>query len=385
MTSQTPSQLDNDIKAARVKDAMLDAVQQGSWCWKAPVGYVHVRSGGRTMLPDPQRAPLVRQAFELVASGLHTRAQVHELVTARGLTSPRGNPLSRSRFDGMLRNPLYISRIIVPKWSIDTRGNFPPLVTEEIFWRVQAYFAAEGHLVTPYQRRREEFPLRGSLHCSSCGSSLTASWAKGKKGTRYPYYHCPSKARCDSKPIRAEVVEQQFLDLLSALRPQPDYLALFRAIVLDTWKARQQEVSSRRADLETQATALKRRREVLEETFVFEKRIDQETYDRLRVKLLDDLTRTEIHLAEARSSEVDVEAALEFAIHLVTHADTLWIQASLDQRQRLQRVLFPEGLEVESGRVQTPATSTFFSYLGSVSDAPSCLVSPTGFEPVLPP
>jgi site-specific DNA recombinase len=366
------AQLDNEIKATRVKESMLNALQGGAWCWAAPVGYLHVRSGGsRSLIPDPARAPLVKLAFQEVASGLKTRADVHQLVTERGLRSVRGVPLSRSRFEALLRNPLYISRIIVPRWGVDVKGNFPPLVDDETFWRVQAQLAGEGLTVAAYQRRREDFPLRAFVCCGHCGRPLTSSWSKGKKGTKYPYYHCPAGARCNQSRERAEVLEQKFLDLLSSLRPEPEYLALFRAIVLDLWKARQADVTAHREALERKVRDLRQRRDRLDEAFVYQRTIDQDTYDHMRVKLLEDLTQAEMKLHQTRGAELDVEAALEYAIHLASNAGTLWVQADLEQRQRLQKAIFPEGLHLESGEIRTPVTSGFFSVFGEFAGADS--------------
>jgi serine phosphatase RsbU (regulator of sigma subunit) len=85
------------------------------------------------------------------------------------------------------------------------------------------------------------------------------------------------------------------------------------------------------------------------------------------------------------TQELDVEAVLEFARHLILNASQMRIQASLDQRQRLQAVLFPEGLTYADGAIGTAVTCPIFSYLDVVPGAVYGLVSPTGFEPVLPP
>jgi hypothetical protein len=37
-------------------------------------------------------------------------------------------------------------------------------------------------------------------------------------------------------PPAKAVIEAKFVDLLDSLRPRPEYLALFRAIVLDVWR-----------------------------------------------------------------------------------------------------------------------------------------------------
>jgi hypothetical protein len=48
-----------------------------------------------------------------------------------------------------------------------------------------------------------------------------------------------------------------------------------------------------------------------------------------------------IELEEARLEEIDVEGLLGFAEHVLGNAARLWLDATADQRQRLQRVLFP--------------------------------------------
>ncbi len=50
---------------------MMAALARGRWPFLAPLGYVN-GSGpdGRSLVPDPERAPLVRKAFELCVSGL---------------------------------------------------------------------------------------------------------------------------------------------------------------------------------------------------------------------------------------------------------------------------------------------------------------------------
>jgi hypothetical protein len=113
--------------------------------------------------------------------------------------------------------------------------------------------------------------------------------------------------------------------------------------------------------------------------------IDRETYEEHVARLNEQIAVTQLELHDARLEELDVEAVLEFARHLVLNAGQMWIQASLDQRQRLQGVLFPEGLTYADGAIGTAVTCPVFSYLGAVPGAVYGLVSPTGFEPVLPP
>ena len=60
------------------------------------------------------------------------------------------------------------------------------------------------------------------------------------------------------------------------------------------------------------------------------------------------------------------------------------IEFNLDQKQRFQRILFPDGLEFDGKEFGTALTSPIFRYLQSFQPANEEVVARTGFEPVLP-
>ena len=53
-----------------------------------------------------------------------------------------------------------------------------------------------------------------------------------------------------------------------------------------------------------------------------------------------------IELEDARLDQIDVEGLLGFAEYVLTNAARLWMEATAEQRPRLQRALFPEGLRL---------------------------------------
>jgi hypothetical protein len=59
-----------------------------------------------------------------------------------------------------------------------------------------------------------------------------------------------------------------------------------------------------------------------------------------------------------------VEGVLAFAERILPRAADLWVQSSLDQRQRFQQLFFPDGIAFDgSAFVGTAATAGAFSYL----------------------
>jgi hypothetical protein len=81
--------------------------------------------------------------------------------------------------------------------------------------------------------------------------------------------------------------------------------------------------------------------------------------------------------------ELDVEGILAFAERVLPRAADLWVQASLEQRQRFQQLFFPDGIAFDgNGFVGTGVTAPAFSYLRTIEDRNERLVDLTGIEPV---
>jgi len=123
---------------------------------------------------------------------------------------------------------------------------------------------------------------------------------------------------------------------------------------------------------------LSQRESVFEEAFLFERRIDEATYERQRDKVREEIAFAEMAAQDARLDELDVDGLLAFAEHVLTNAARLWIQSSVEYKTRLQEVLFPEGLRVKDGEFGTATTSFAFLQLQEDSAAQSGLASPTG-------
>ena len=78
--------------------------------------------------------------------------------------------------------------------------------------------------------------------------------------------------------------------------------------------------------------------------------------------------------------EMDVEGIRAFAERVLPN---LWVDSSLNQKQRLQQVFFPDGIRFDGKRlVGTGTTLPVFNYLNPVSDEKKELVDLTGVEPV---
>ena len=81
---------------------------------------------------------------------------------------------------------------------------------------------------------------------------------------------------------------------------------------------------------------------------------------------------------EGQTEHLDVEGILGFAEYLLTDVSRLWMELQLDQKQRLQKVLFPEGLKFDGQEFGTAVTCLAFKQFRGSGGSGSNLASPRG-------
>lgn len=373
-------QLDNDVRAVKTRLGMRKALETGRWSWKEPIGYLRVGLGKDSKLvADPAVAPLVRRAFEMFSKGVYTKQHVLSELAAQGLRRRSGRPLTSQDFHRLLTNQFYIGVVSSPKWQESHPGAHEPLVERETFERVQAILSGRRPTTTPCVRNRPDFPLRNFIRCGACRRPLTGYYAKKK----YAYYCCPNRG-CSTATIPRDVVETAFLRFLEEQQPQPQYLKLFGAVVRDVWQKKNHEADEALNTCRTRVSALKERKHRLVDLITDGKLSPEDGRERLD-QLKEEIAAAETLEKEKHIEQLDIEAVLAYAEHLLLHAARLWIDANLDQKQRLQRVIFPNGVEFLDGEVLTSGTASLFKTLREIDLPFERLASPTGFEPVSPP
>ena len=113
------------------------------------------------------------------ATGRFTKQQLLEQSRACGLTNRRGRPFTSQAIGVLLRNQLYAGIVDVTEYGVrGKRGDFDPLISEDLFYRVQSVLSGRVPTKTPQQRAHPDFPLRAFVRCESCGRGLTGSWSK---------------------------------------------------------------------------------------------------------------------------------------------------------------------------------------------------------------
>jgi site-specific DNA recombinase len=379
------AQYDNEIRAERSKNGMVEAVRNGRWVWKAPIGYINTKVDGSSNIaldPRDDYCNALAAAWKLIDAGcseteaLRTINQrLHEL----NIPPIRIQTLSR-----MIRNKLYIGRIEVFGLSIQSRS-IKPLIDEVTFWNVQDILTGNKNQGNKYVKINPLYPLRGILRDKN-GHKLTGSSPRGNGGV-YPKYHCP---KCKGQKISYNVsaVDELFSQYTSHIKMKNDIRnALKEALRLNLGDSHQQ--AKKVADESNRRLKTIK----IEKVELVQKNMVGIIPDQTARELLLEYEKEELDirrkLNESNMEIEDAEVLLEFGIKKLSNLeDTFKTIEDPSVRFRFQKWLFPAGLTYDGEKFGTTRLPLILrvkqnTLAGALSDN-SLLVIPRGIEPLLP-
>ncbi len=324
----------------RTSDRMQAAVKAGRFPWGAPIGYVNVN---KTIRPDPERSSLVREAFELMASGRYPTADaVLKVITAMGLRTRRGNPVTKQTFARMLQNPIYAGWVVTKK--IRARGLHEPLIPEEVFNAVQMLINSKS---VPHKKLNEDFPLRGVILCVHCRRPLTAGWPRGRN-KNYGHYWCWNQ-KCRAVKVSRDDLHEGFVSLLSRMEPTAELLAQLPERIATRYAERQKQIASQAARLNSRLTE----QQTLNQRAVMAKvkgELSAEEYEVFKEASDAEKSRINAELSTLNSEQSTMEELLRQAELDAVDLVAAWEKGNVNQRQELAKGFFPEGLVYSAER-----------------------------------
>ena len=377
------SQFDNEIRTERSVSGMLAAVKAGRYVWKAPLGYLNRgKKGDANIEPDIEIEDLVRKIWVLLDTGCSPE-EARKNITTEGLVGRNGKPISKSQFHCMIRNPIY--KGIITQFNLNIVGNFKAIVEPDLFNRVQDKLNNKAKRTPIYRKDNKDFPIRGTIICSSCGHPLTASWSKGNGG-KYALYrclHCPRKNfnRDDDKKGN-EGLDTKFIRLLKTLSYKPVLKeALIKAIEANL-EYRNEVNKKRRKEIENDIAKLK-----VEAKQIAEKNIRNVISDNLTKEILCENEQTisekELQLHEYTDTKEEVMRVVKHSIGILEDLSSAWLRVNLDIKKRFQKLIFPEGLPFDGKEFGTAKLAYCIAKKDELTSQKFDLVPPVGFEPAI--
>ncbi|WP_084458688.1 recombinase family protein [Nocardia caishijiensis] len=345
--------LQNTLQGLDIQTKMMNKAVGGGTLGRAKLGYLNVRidyEGKQinTIALDPERAPLVRKAWELYATNEYTIERLEATMADLGLTArptarwPAQRPVSGSKLHAMLSDPYYAGHVVY-KGQIYP-GRHEPIVSQELFDQVQDVLnirSARG------QRDRVlQCYLKGALFCQRCHLSgrtarLIYTEPVGRNGTRYAYFLCRGRQDgvCDLPHLRAELVEEAIIDHYATLQLPADFATELRALMQETLNDEQTSTREHHASLSRRLRTIDER-----ESRLIDLAADGTMPQaKIRAKLHDlriERERTEASLGSVSDQLAVGAAVLRDALHLLEDPQTLYRAAPDNVRRHLNQAYY---------------------------------------------
>ena len=227
---------------------------------------------GRLVI-DEDEASMVRELFELYATGLYSMKQIETMFWEKGYRNHNGKKIAHTTMSGLISNPKYKGYYVGNKVKVidlftkkqkflppeewvmfkDETGEIVPAIVDEELWeQANAVLRKRSEDVKNRQGICNHANLlTGKLYCTCCGTAYYRRDSKDKDGNKNSKWVCSGKIKngadsCDSfaiyeeeiKPLLFEVFNETKVDAEALIE---EYIQMYKLVDDDNTIGRQIE------------------------------------------------------------------------------------------------------------------------------------------------
>lgn len=300
-------------------------LKQGLFPFGAPIGYLD-QGAGKPKVPDPERAPFVRQAFELYATQQYSIRALQAELNQRGFRNRGGKLITKGCLENLLNNPFYHGVILLKRTGRTYQGVHEPLINQALFDRVQNIKSGKhNRKVTVHNHC-----FRRLVSCGHCGNKLYGETQKGNV-----YMRCHTRG-CPTNSIREDRLDAAVsAALLDLSLPKADENRLIRE--MKRWFTKRTKDSDRQA-IELQLSNLDLRQEKLTDALL-DGLIDKAVFEERKARLDGERVDLTQALRDIGDTEADARLAEKF-LELCKSLCLIYQMADTQKKRRLTEILF---------------------------------------------
>lgn len=159
------------------------------------------------------------------------------------------------------------------------------------------------------------------------------------------YYKNRSKGSKENRS--AKKLHALFVELLECYSiSSSKYIEPLKEIIEQTIVDLNQEAIEESKKNQSEIDDLSIKLERLKECYVFEE-INQAQYQKFKLKLEADIEKNRLKLLSSSFNSSNLKKAVEKAINFALNLPSLWQSGSIEEKRKLQYMLFPEGIEYD--------------------------------------
>ncbi len=361
------AQMDNDVKSERTRNGLRARFLAGLPSAIPPFGY---KNENGYAVKDIKVWDKLVQAWELMATGTKTLSEMTNILNEYGVRQAfKGKDylIQPQAINRMFRNKFYIGLLTSSRYPEEIRGQHIPMVTEAIFYRVQAVLDGRNTNINVALPKRikdnPEFPLRGIIRCT-CGNPLTGAWSKGEHA-KYAYYIC--NKRCGSASIPVDKLNKAVISYLSSISLTKEGLAAFIALLRRTYHQRSAQLLKRKETADIELKKLKELRQSLIQknlSGVYSDEIFKEQNKLIEEKI------AAIHVAQNDEllQKYNLEAIVKFMLEKFANLGTTYQMSNLSQIRVLISSISPSGMVWSDSSLSNSQISLIYQQIRMFDD-----------------
>ncbi len=246
--------------SSRVKFGHAQAIKNGVVLGNSRI-FGYVKDGGRLVI-DEAEAPMVRELFELYATGGYSMKQIETLFWEKGYRNHNGKKIAHTTMSGMISNPKYKGYYVGNKVKVidlftkkqkflppeewvmfkDETGEIvPAIVSEELWDRANAVLKKRSEDVKGRQGICNHANLlTGKLYCTHCGAAYYRRESVDRQGNKNSKWVCSGKIKngadsCPSFPVYEEELKPLLFEVFRETEADAqalveEYIEMYKAL-----------------------------------------------------------------------------------------------------------------------------------------------------------
>lgn len=246
--------------SSRVKFGHAQAIKKNVVLGNSRI-FGYVKDGGRLVI-DEAEAPMVRELFELYATGGYSMKQIETLFWEKGYRNHNGKKIAHTTMSGMISNPKYKGYYVGNKVKVidlftkkqkflppeewvmfkDETGEIvPAIVSEELWDRANAVLKKRSEDVKGRQGICNHANLlTGKLYCTHCGAAYYRRESVDRQGNKNSKWVCSGKIKngadsCPSFPVYEEELKPLLFEVFRETEADAqalveEYIEMYKAL-----------------------------------------------------------------------------------------------------------------------------------------------------------
>ena len=265
--------------SSRVKFGHAQAIKNSVVLGNSRI-FGYVKDGGRLVI-DETEAPMVRELFELYATGEYSMKQIETIFWDKGYRNHNGKKIAHTTMSNLIANPKYKGYYVGNKVKVidlftkkqkflppeewvmfkDETGEIvPAIVSEELWDNANAVLKKRSEDVKGRQGICNHANLlTGKLYCTHCGAAYYRRESVDRQGNKNSKWVCSGKIKngadsCPSFPIYEEELKPLLFQVFSETEADAEalveeYIEMYKSLGNSEDTVRQIEALRQQIDL----------------------------------------------------------------------------------------------------------------------------------------